>query len=224
MNEGGKDERDEQDVLQEPIKLDARDLRNRADAYAGLRGPRGDRYFFVQKGSPGHGDLERQHKPGEPPPEGTVFQLDTAAQRPDRPEVTNVIIESGGDTTELAHMYDAVFWSESAVEKFVFPYFASKWMWKAADYLTVLSDCWYGRGPCEHPTGEEDDSVPFAIAHVPDSDYRAIPDGSNLHLLVRTKEGKVQAHPLADLIAKREERIHGTADPAPQTPASLGGG
>jgi hypothetical protein len=203
MNVGEKDKRDEQDEFQEPILLDAQKLRSLAETAASLRGPRGDRYFFVQTGPPGRGKLDQKHLPNEPPPDGTVIQLDTSAQQPDRPKVTGACIKAEGKSFSLDR-YDAVFWSEAAVEKFVFPYYASKSMWSAAYHLAELSREWYGFIP-GRDTPQETGSVPFAIGHVPDSEFETIPaePGHDLHLFFR--DGRVMS--VADLLTERKPRV-----------------
>jgi len=196
---------DDLDRFQEPIVLDARDLRNRADAYASIRGPAGDRRFFVQVGEPGEGTLEM--RPGEPvPEEGIVFQLNTAAQQPNRPKVTNATIEAEGKPFPL-NDFDAVFWTESAVEKFVFPYLASKALWSAAHQLTVLSRRWYGFVPDQPPGGQGEDPIPFAIGHIPDSDFDTLSNepGHNLHVLF-IEGDQVRAKSLAQLIAEAKAK------------------
>jgi hypothetical protein len=221
MNKGGKEKRDETQTWQEPIVLNALDLRNQADAYASLRGPKDDRYYFVQVGTPGEGSLEMRHDRPEHG-EGIVFQLETSAQQPDRPKVDSVCIKAADRAMELADKYDTVFWSEAAVEKFVFPYLASKSLWRAAIHLQRLSACWYDG--CPIPTADgtgEEVAIPFAIGHTPDSDFNFL-EGSGLDLLF-LRGNTVYALPLATLIAKREGEGHGTADPAPRTPASPDG-
>jgi hypothetical protein len=190
------------DRFQEPIVLDARDLRSRAEAYASLRGPAGDRYFFVQKGPPGQGTLEMRHDPPAPD-EGIVFQLNASAQQPGRPKVIDATItaEGGGAAVDLTK-YDAVFWTEAAVEKFVFPYLASKSMWSAAHQLIELSRTWYGFVPDQDPRGRGEEPVPFAIGHIPDSDFETVTTepGHDLDLLFN--DGSVKS--LAQVIAERK--------------------
>ncbi|HET7464921.1 MAG TPA: hypothetical protein VFJ82_27000 [Longimicrobium sp.] len=107
--------------------------------------------------------------------------------------------------------YDAVFWSEAAVEKFVLPYYASKSQWLAAYVLDGLSRAFYGRvpvpGACEAGAGAgEDTAVPFAVAHLPRSDYAeeygAIPL-SDLHVLLVSGSG-VEARPVSSYLRQPE--------------------
>jgi hypothetical protein len=151
-----------------------------------------------------------------------LFEIDTVEveARPKPTEVVLVVDEVS--THNLAETYDAVFWSESAVEKFVFPYYASKSLWEAAAVLEKLSMYWYGRIPPDTDVGEGlpltvrfPDEAPFAIAHTPDSDYRSLE--TDLHLLFRDGD-RVRAHRLSDLPHPRAR--HGRADHGQRTPAA----
>lgn len=105
-----------------------------------------------------------------------------------RPAVTSIQIQASGMLSpESLARYDAVFWSESAVEKFVLPYYASKYQWAAAHVLQRLSRVFYGEvpdfrsglGPAERGEASgvtedlrlPDPGLPFALAHLPRSDY-----------------------------------------------------
>jgi hypothetical protein len=132
------------------------------------------------------------------------FEIDTREVEM-RPKVTEVTFAVEGETLtdNLADAYDAVFWSEAAVEKFVLPYYASKSLWEAAAVLDKLSMYWYGQIPPDTDPGEGESSdvhflvdPPFAIAHTPDSDYTSLE--SDLHLLFRVG-AVVQAYRLSDL-------------------------
>jgi len=211
--------------------IDAQTLRELAERAAGARGPQGDPYYLVEEGGPNERFLVLGHgTPDEAPPEGAVLEIDTYAQQARRPPVTHASISSEGKTFRLDEKYDAVFWSESAVEKFLFPYYASKSMWYAAYVLCHLSQLWYGFVPRPPVPGteaeEEEEEIPFAIAHIPDSEYvgLSLPAGYDLHLLFRTKHGAVKARPLSELIQEREAEARGTADRATRNPASPDGG
>ena len=206
-------------IGQEPIELDARDLRNAAEAISSLRGrEQGDRYFIVQHGPPGKGELIPRHgNAGDTPPDGTLFQLDTRARQPHRLGVSQVTIKPKGGCAHVLEGCDAVFWSESAVEKFLFPYYASKGMWRAAQLLTALSESWY-------KTRETDpEKIPFAIAHLPDSQYTDLEEGMDLTFFFKERCGCVSAKSLGQVIKDREAGDHGTAGPATQTPAAPDG-
>lgn len=200
-----------------PPVIDAHQLREWADAAASYRddGP----FWLVHE----EGKVPLI-VPGCAPPAGAVFGVATRAVE-ERPKPA-VKIDCDGATRELADTYDAVFWSESAVEKFVFPYYASKSLWDAAFELDKLAYYWYGTVPVEDESGAEQHGVPYALAHTPDSDWNSLsldgigPAGSELHLLVRVEDA-VHAVRLADLPPPmRGER----ADLAPRTPAVKGGG
>ena len=200
-------------------KYDAHYLRQRVEAAASWRGPEGDPHYLVKKPD-GELDIVRR----ESPPSDAVAEVDTLSVQPHRPKVIDATITpEDGDVHHLMK-YDAVFWSESAVEKFVFPYYASKSMWYAAYYLARLAKGWYGYVPGTLPTGREADEteIPFAIGHVPDSEFVPIDEGGDLEFLFR-KKGTVYARSLAELIAEEEARGRGTAGPAPRTPASPDG-
>lgn len=108
----------------------------------------------------------------------------------DRPPVDLLKIPYRGTTVAA----DAVFWSEGAVEKFAFPYYASKGGWQADLYTAALRRVFYGRRPLstfeqveEHPedfmdadekfvpdSGDADALAgmePFGLVHIPKSDY-----------------------------------------------------
>lgn len=208
-------------TFKEPLKLDAYALRSVAETASGRRGPKGHPYFLVEKAD--HTLVLQPGTPDQDPPSGTVIEVDTRDQQPLRPQVDNVIIKVQDHTRELARKYDSVFWSEAAVEKFVFPYLVSKSLWKAANHLKELSNCWYHGCPIPKADGTgEEVVIPFAIGHTPDSDFNLV-DGKDLDFLYLRQDGSVYAHSLADLIAKQEGEGHGTVGPGPRTPASPDG-
>jgi hypothetical protein len=113
----------------------------------------------------------------------------------------------GQITVDLTR-YDAVFWSESSVEKFLVPYLASKYHWQAAIVLEMLARAWYGGVPrlLENTTdprvddtgqglGEEYEGVPFAVGHLPRSEYVII--GGNVEILRMHPKGHVSSYPLS---------------------------
>lgn len=209
-----------------PVRLDAHQLRRLAEAAASRRGPKGDPYDLVERED--H-TLELVHRdPDGPFPLGTIIEANTRSVQPNRPQVTDVIIGTDEVLLQLAGKYDAVFWTEAAVEKFVFPYLASESMWSAAYYVTELSRAWYGYIPSPDPTtGAGEEPIPFAIGHTPNSEFTVFPEEPGRHphhLHVLFKEGdRVYARSLAELIAEREATDRGTADPETRTPASPDG-
>lgn len=203
--------------MADPVIQNAIQLRNLADHAASLRGApwsvyaqeAGGRAFVAV-------DPEAVRSGFLPTP---IMELDTRFQHPGRP-VPEVVVRAEGGEMSLAD-YDAVFWSEASVEKFVFPYYASKSLWLAAHVLTVLSKFWYGFVPGVERTPEPpvvrvdgEEAVPFAVAHLPTSDYVMLSDGgageegpggvglgSELHLLFRRKrDGKIVPKPLAEFL------------------------
>ena len=201
--------------------LNARQLRQWADAAASRRG--GNPHYLVY----------REGKPpiiveSPTPPDGAVFGVETPEVE-DRPKPSAVIIDCEGGTRDLAKQYDAVFWSEASVEKFVLPYYASKAMWEAAAVLDKLSWYWYGNIPPADGADAPDDApgktAPYALAHTPDSDWNTLTSegvGSDLHLLVR--DGlTVRAVRLSDLPPPPEGGLAAGADLARRTPAATAG-
>ncbi|HWK88630.1 MAG TPA: hypothetical protein VNP72_01495 [Longimicrobium sp.] len=179
-------------------KLNALQLRTLTEHAASLRGPGGALSYMVRTHDDGIALI-----PAETTlvPENAVIELDTADQQAARPSViTATMVAKGADgrtaTADLMK-YDAVFWSEAAVEKFVLPYYASKSMWMAAHVLSTISRLWYGFVPGEGGTVVQTDEIPFAMAHIPSSDYVGLDVGDELHLLFRTKDGQVDARPLS---------------------------
>jgi hypothetical protein len=183
-------------------RLNAHQLRELAEAASSLRRPGGEPFFGVVRG----GVLSIQAGNNQDAPKGAVFEIDTFTVEP-RPAPTAVIMDCEGQAMDLVKKYDAVFWSEAAVEKFVFPYYASKSLWEAAAVLARLEYHWYKSVPRdtdpEPRLGGEAflEEVPFALAHTPDSDWDSIeghPADRQLHLLFMTPDGPKPV-PLSDL-------------------------
>jgi hypothetical protein len=181
--------------------LNAVDLRKWADAASSYRG--GAPFWLVYRD--GEEPIIRE---SESPPDGAVFGVDTR-EVCDRPKPSSVVIDCDGSNRDLVKAYDALFWSEAAVEKFVIPYYASKSLWEAAAVLDKLSWYWYGEIPPDTDEPGSTDglppgSAPYAIAHTPDSDWNTLSLGSDIHLLVR------------DGLAVRAVRLSDLPDPPPQ--------
>jgi hypothetical protein len=206
--------------------LNAEQLRQLTDAAAGHRG--GDPYWIVYGGQD---SLRVMQAPIAPP--DAVFGVETPDVDPDRPAVSAVVMISGESITpNLAQEYDAVFWSEAAVEKFVLPYYASKSMWEAAAVLHNLSMIWYGKIPPDTNSPEADfrmngiaaGELPFALAHTPDSDWGKVTGdpaasiGSDFHLAFKDGKG-TRMVPLARLLDSPGHAE--TADRAPRTLAAM---
>jgi hypothetical protein len=189
--------------------LNAEQLRQFADAAESRRG--GDPYWITYRDQDEPGVWQ-----GADAPPDAVFGVQTKVVE-DRPKLASMIVDCGGHTRDLVEQYDAVFWSEAAVEKFILPYYASKSMWEAAAVLDKLSYYWYGTIPGEDGDDGDDPLVPYAIAHTPDSDWNTVAVdgiGPQLHFLVRDEDG-VRAVRLSDLAdpPPRAERV----DPAGRT-------
>lgn len=108
-------------------------------------------------------------------PTSVVMPVDTEFVWPDRPAVERVTMRVAGSEVDLTK-YDAVFWTESSVEKFLFPYLASKYGPQAAAAAVKLAQEWYGRVPPLQPVVEDGNPVdailvPFAVGHLPRSEY-----------------------------------------------------
>lgn len=172
------------------MTLDSIAAREIAEWAASLRSRGGDpQYFIAQPGrSAGNYSIRNvsmraEPVPPQPGPATVVVPCSTAAVQPGRPSVTGIQIQAEGMPAtqwESLMQYDAVFWTEAAVEKFLFPYYASKYQWAAAHVLTAMARVFYGYvpGPAG-PAGSDapwDDNVPIAMAHLPRSDYTAIED------------------------------------------------
>jgi hypothetical protein len=188
--------------------LNASQIRALADYAASLRTADGDKVFVLATESDS-GQMKLSHvryEPGTGRPEGAVLAADTRCVNGKRPAVSDVRMAAGGRPHDL-NKYDAVFWSEAAVEKFVLPYYASKSLWLAAHVVGVLSRKWYGYEPgVAGQTAAEDTDPPFALAHLPSSDYVDLSQpqtapGGDLVLLSRDPSGQsVIEHRLAEFL------------------------
>jgi len=167
------------------LQMNALQLRALADTASSWRARGGDPMFGVIAEQDGTAVLDIQ--PTLTEPLGSAVEFNTADVQPARPIVTIVtLLEAAG--AEAVNDYDAIFWSEAAVEKFVFPYYASKSLWSAAWVLQNLATLWYGFVPGA-PAVASTEPIPFAIAHLPGSDYVGLTEdgpvtgGEDLHLL-----------------------------------------
>jgi hypothetical protein len=187
--------------------LNAVAIRRLADRVASWRGstPNGDPMYAVAVTQGGPYELGFTSAPGP----NALFEVDTDYVAAGRPCVTAVNIQADGMSTLASLLqYDAVFWSEAAVEKFVIPYYASKNLWLAGYVLQKLSKAWYGRLPTPSNSGDrpdvsDSDPVPFAMAHLPGSDYVGVggdqepdPGIEDLYLLFM-ENGVVRHEPLS---------------------------
>ena len=95
---------------------------------------------------------------------------------------------------------DAVFWSVSAVEKFLVPYYASVYGDKGPEMAKAVLDVLL-RGR-ERALDEVETEEPFAVAHLPSSEYVGEPEAETLTLFVPRlatlhRGGHVRRVPLA---------------------------
>lgn len=183
--------------------MDSLEARMIADYASGVRGTPAE--FLVStrgKDKKVHVTPEKHHSPCSTKKE-VVTPIHTPFVQPARPAVTAVgITAEGMNGMESLAEYDAVFWSEAAVEKFVFPYYASKCQWQAAHVLQVLAEKFYGYVPGPGGAGDappaDDPKIPFAVGHLPRSDYVTL--GQDLFLLFRDHAGRVTHQPLSDFL------------------------
>ncbi|HEX8318456.1 hypothetical protein [Longimicrobium sp.] len=104
---------------------------------------------------------------------------------------------------------DAVFWSESAVEKFLVPYYASVAGDRAEQVVGKLLNV-FNRGRQKRVGVVLDDAEPFAIAHIPKSEYVTVdgqqPAATGLHVLAVSSSEGVSATPLEQFPPKKRDR------------------
>lgn len=202
-----------------PLKIDSLVLRSAADYAASQRAPGGKSGFLVTTFSPVTG-WSTLFTTGaiSPQADAVVTPVNNRSIAPQRPRVESVTIRAHGmrKPLELAKFGDAVFWSEAAVEKFVLPYYASKGQWLAAHLLNVLSRVFYGHVP-QPPLLDEDAPaaasgdvpVPFALVHLPRSDYVGLEETAPLTAdlgVLCVEDGEVVMRPLASFFPEAEEQ------------------
>ncbi|HEX2092443.1 MAG TPA: hypothetical protein VHG28_08575 [Longimicrobiaceae bacterium] len=215
-------------MADESLTLDSYGVREIAEYASGVRGEKVYLVATPDPALPGNYLITPSTVPVAPGPDQVVVPCNTAYIQPGRPKVTKVTVvfdlEHADGTehrvTQDVSQYDALFWSESAVEKFLFPYYASKYQWAAAYWLDAISTHWYGFVPdpasglpsmsqAAGRTTEGSDS--FAMVHYPRSDYGYDDDiepvltpGADVHVLrvVTDAEGQSQpvATPLVELV------------------------
>jgi hypothetical protein len=122
-----------------------------------------------------------------------------------RPRVVNLLDlynqkSKGGEPTAA----DAVFWSESAVEKFLVPYYASVAGDQAEAAVGKLLNV-FNRGRQAGDGTVRNDEQPFAIAHIPKSEYVTVdgeqPAATGFHVLAVSPAAGVSATPLEQFLA-----------------------
>lgn len=103
----------------EARQLTAGDLRRLAEAVDGIR----DVPAYVVWGESGPVITK-----DPPAPEEVIFQCMTKSATPDRTKLRSIaldpaVVAPDGKVMDVAGQFDAMFWSEAAVEKFVLPYY-----------------------------------------------------------------------------------------------------
>jgi hypothetical protein len=144
------------------LTLDAAILRQLAEAASGIRDK--DLYFVVRRGASPGSDMAFEILYADPGtvPDATVIRCRTARITPDKPvSQLALTMDSGAVSENLAKIADAVFWSESALQKFAVPYYASvggdRALSRIADLITTFSK-----------------SDVAAMVHLPKSDYTTV--------------------------------------------------
>lgn len=200
-------------------RLSSLALREVADFAASLRprdGTEPVEEYIVTRFDEKKGDWRMKRHRGGPPPAGTTgvaVPVDTWTVQPDRPRVKHVSMQVAGIGDVSLDRFDAVFWSEAAVEKFVLGYYASKYQWAAAHVLTKISEAFYGYvpnpaddnrpGSAKREKAEGHETYPFAIGHLPRSDYATLDEsgiGDELHFLFPGTDGKITSRPLSEFL------------------------
>lgn len=143
--------------------------------------------WFVVSEDPEQGYVITPHHTKPPHHDDTcVYRLDPVHYGPP-PQVTAASITSQDDTVDLLDIQvkgglfppgpyaaDAVFWSVSAVEKFLTPYYASVYGDMGGEIVQALLRVLQPEIPVsERVEGEA--VQPFAIAHIPNSEYVGLP-------------------------------------------------
>lgn len=157
-------------------------LREIAECASGMRSH--DLYFIVgdDKADPhGFRFVADPKQPVEETDDTTVIHVSRCDDP--RPRVTTAIIGDGADLINLLDLTvgtddphqagtypaDAVFWSVSAVEKFLVPYYASVYGDQAASYVASLLAVLLP--PADGAGDAALDDTAYAIAHLPSSEY-----------------------------------------------------
>ena len=182
--------------------ITSQQARAMADFASGLRG-RGTEFMVIDRD--GTITPVKEIHPCSTP-EVVVTPVSTEIVQPARPPVEEISIRAQGMPHSISLLeFDAVFWTEAAVEKFLIPYLASKFEWLAADALQKLSKVWYGcvptpeSGQCPAPVNG-DEMIPYAVGHLPRSEYVPLEIGAEIVCLFRDAQGNVTARPLSDFL------------------------
>ncbi|HET6763657.1 MAG TPA: hypothetical protein VFH27_08290, partial [Longimicrobiaceae bacterium] len=114
---------------------------------------------------------------------------------------------------------DAVFWSESAVEKFLIPYYASVYGNQAALAVGDILEAFHGDrgdgGTHGGPRLTDPDGLTYAMAHLPKSEYVILSDSDNVGMSLAViyedpeTPGTLNAKRLPDFLRWRRARRQG---------------
>jgi hypothetical protein len=183
-------------------------------------GRRYEDLWFVVTEDEATGRPQVQVQTGDPGEREDAVVIPCAAwPRPDVPQVSAAMIASGDSAINLlsvdvpAHdgfpalkgmAADAVFWSASAVEKFVVPYYASVYGDTAPDVVDRLVSIFVPPGSPERGDDGGElagaavvDDANFAVIHLPSSEYAAMSTAAEVaphelpRLFVLTTGGRV---------------------------------
>jgi len=140
---------------------------------------------------------------------------------PDRPPLDLAQIQAEGveRPIDLLHLpgglgeADAVFWSESAVEKFLIPYYASVYGNQATRAVGDILEAFHGdRGDGSASFATDPNALTYAMAHLPKSEYVMLSDvndmGMSLAVIYKDPDdpGEVRALRLPDFLRWKRER------------------
>lgn len=161
-------------------------LRRVAEAASGYRYE--NTWFTVRYDEAGNVVIQPHHtKPSCPEEECELYHVQKVKYGPP-PAVKTAFIASDQAEVDLlkvtvppqqmhpggTYAADAVFWSVSAVEKFLVPYDASVY---GDDAVNVVQDLLNILRPAMDGEGAENTAPAFAIAHLPNSEYVTLPGG-----------------------------------------------
>lgn len=159
-------------------------LREIAETASGMRGD--DLYFVIRDGDP---VICPSKTPVQEDDDTVVIHCDpTLTDPPSTVQFASIGVEKGKSVNLMSievpvegihpagtYAADAVFWSVSAVEKFLVPYYASVYGDKGPEMAKAVLDVLL---PVRAEGGEArvEDETAFAVAHLPSSEYVGEPE------------------------------------------------
>lgn len=158
-------------------------LRQIAETASGLRN---DPLYFIVSGDPA--TFTWQTDPPTPSEDVVIIPMNAVPDPAPRVKVATVGAEAG-KTVDLMNIVvkprppypggtyaaDAVFWSVSALEKFVVPYYASVYGDDGPEHARAVLDVLMRPSP-----GDTDGEPAFAVAHLPSSEYVPVEYGVSI--------------------------------------------